>query len=101
MNTDAGNGIAGRGVGSGRVAGRNRTRKTMMVQQAGVWRSADGERRWLSKLIGAMERVSSPEFRATPRDPKIMSALRVQLARPVSPYPYWYAPTGADFSLRN
>ena len=106
MSTQVGNGIAGKRVGFGRVAGRNRTRKTVMVQQVRAlqvraWRSGEGERRWLSMLIGAMERVASPEFRATPCDPKVISALRVQLARPASPYPYWHAPSASRFGLRN
>jgi hypothetical protein len=75
-----------------------------MAQQ--VWRSGDGERRWLSMLIDAMERVSREkasrrEVRATPCDPELLSALSQQLARPASPYPYWHAPSASHFSLRN
>jgi hypothetical protein len=72
-----------------------------MGQQVSGWRSGDGERRWLSMLIDTMEAVSRPEFRATPRDPQVFSALRVQLARPASPHPYSYAPCASQFSLRN
>jgi hypothetical protein len=52
-------------------------------------------------LIDAMENVSRPEVRAAPCDPRVFSALRVQLAHPASPYPYWYAPRTSRFSLRN
>jgi hypothetical protein len=57
-------------------------------------------------LIDAMERVSREkvsrrEGRATPFDPKLVSALSLQLARPVSPYPYWHARGSSHFSLRN
>jgi hypothetical protein len=81
---------------------QQQARKTvMMAQQARGWRSGDGERRWLSMLIDAMENVSRPEVRAAPCDPRVFSALRVQLAHPASPYPYWYAPRTSRFSLRN
>jgi hypothetical protein len=68
-----------------------------MGQQLQSWRSADGERLWLSMLIDAMEEVSRPEWRDLPCDPSILIALRAQLARPVSPY----AHCGSHFSLRN
>ena len=73
----------------------------MMGQQVRGWRSGDGERRWLSMLIDAMEKVSRPEVRARPCDPRVFSALRLQLARPASPYPYWHASRASQFSLRN
>jgi hypothetical protein len=72
----------------------------MMVQQISNWRSGDGERRWLSRLIDAMENVSRPEVRATAHDPRIYSALRLQLAHPVRPYPYSQTHP-SRFSLRN
>jgi hypothetical protein len=68
-----------------------------MGQQLQSWRSADGERLWLSMLIDAMEEVSRPELRGVPCDPSILIALRAQLARPASPY----AHCGSPFSLRN
>jgi hypothetical protein len=68
-----------------------------MGQQLQAWRSADGERMWLSMLVDTMENVSRPEIRGLPCEPSILAALRAQLARPVSPYPYF----GSDFSLRN
>jgi hypothetical protein len=73
----------------------------VMGQQVSGWRCGDGERRWLSVLIDTMEKVSRPEFRATPCDPRVFSALRLQLARPASPYPYCYAPCASQFSRRN
>jgi hypothetical protein len=78
-----------------------------MAQQIRVWQSGDGERRWLSMLVDAMERVSREkasrrrETRATPCDPLVLSALRLQLSRPASPYPYWHARPMSAFSLRN
>jgi hypothetical protein len=68
-----------------------------MGQQLHSWRSADGERLWLSMLIDTMEEVSRPELRRVPCDPAILIALRAQLARPASPY----AHCGSHFSLRN
>ena len=48
-------------------------------------------------LVDAMEEVSRPEIRKIPCDPRIVIALRAQLARPASPYPYGIS----KFSLRN
>ena len=48
-------------------------------------------------LVQAMEEVSRPEIRKIPCDPKILIALRAQLARPASPYPYG----ASTYSLRN
>jgi hypothetical protein len=68
-----------------------------MGQQLQPWRSADGQKLWLSMLIDAMEEASRPEFRAVRCDQSVLAAVRAQLARPASPYPY-----GASrFSLRN
>jgi hypothetical protein len=72
-----------------------------MAQQIRVWRSGDGERAWLSRLIDTMEKVSRREIRATPCDPKVLSALSLQLTRPASPYRYWHARSASHFSLRN
>jgi hypothetical protein len=71
------------------------------LQQAKAWRSGDGQKLWLSTLIAAMEQVSREDVRATPCDGNVLSALRLQLARPASPYPHWPMPYGSDFSLRN
>jgi hypothetical protein len=68
-----------------------------MSQQLQPWRSENGQTRWLSMLIDAMERVSRPEFRAVTCDLSVLAAVRAQLARPASPYVH-----GASrFSLRN
>jgi hypothetical protein len=68
-----------------------------MSQRLQIWRSGDGERRWLSMLVDAMEDVSRPEIRKMPCDPQILIAFRAQLALPASPYPYGIS----KFSLRN
>ncbi|HEY3677511.1 MAG TPA: transcriptional regulator [Bradyrhizobium sp.] len=70
-----------------------------MAQQA--WRSGNGERRWLSRLIDTMERVSRRETRAQSFDSSVLGALRLQLARPASPHPYWYVRKTSHFGLRN
>ena len=48
-------------------------------------------------LVQAMEEVSRPEIRKIPCDPKVLAALRAQLARPASPYSYG----ASNYSLRN
>jgi hypothetical protein len=68
-----------------------------MGQQVQPWRSENGQTLWLSMLVEAMEDVSRPEVRAMPCDRLLLAALRAQLARPASPYPY----CGSQFSLRN
>jgi hypothetical protein len=68
-----------------------------MGQQLQPWRSGEGEKLWLSMLIDAMEEISRPEFRAVPCDQSVLAAVRAQLARPASPYPY----CGSQFSRRN
>src|SRR5580693_6022008 len=47
-------------------------------------RSGDGERRWLSRLVDAMEEFSRPDVRRLPCHPSLLVAVRAQLARPVS-----------------
>jgi hypothetical protein len=69
----------------------------LQSSQFRVWRSGQGERVWLSKLIDTMEQVSRPELRKLACDPSILIALRAQLARPASAY----AHCGSQFSLRN
>ena len=69
-----------------------------MGQQLQTWRSADGQRLWLSMLVDTMEEVSRPDVRGLPL-PSVAcwSAVRAQLARPASPCGH-----GASrFSLRN
>jgi hypothetical protein len=68
-----------------------------LQSQLQSWRSADGERLWLSMLIDTMEEVSRPELRSMPCDPSILVALRAQLARPASASIQY----GSHFSLRN
>jgi hypothetical protein len=68
-----------------------------MGQQLQPWRSENGQTRWLSRLIDAMEKVSRPEFRAVPCDLSVLAAVSAQLARPASPY----AHSMSRFSLRN
>jgi hypothetical protein len=63
-----------------------------MVQRS--LRSGDSERLWLSALIDTMERVSRPEVRAVPCDRRLLAAVEVQLARPVSPIPLGETPFG-------
>jgi hypothetical protein len=61
------------------------------------WRSGNGERRWLSMLVDAMEEFSRPDIRSLPCHPSLLVAVRAQLARPVSPG----AHGASGFSLRN
>lgn len=68
-----------------------------MGQQLQAWRSRDGQTRWLSMLIDAMEEVSRPEQRAVPCDRLVIAALRAQLARPAS----IHVPYASPYSLRN
>jgi hypothetical protein len=66
-----------------------------MGQQFQSWRSADGQRLWLSMLVDTMEDVCRAEVSGLPLQPSLLIALEAQLARPVSPYAY------SRFSLRN
>jgi hypothetical protein len=68
-----------------------------MGQQLQPLRSGNSEKLWLSMLIDTMEAVARPELRAVPCNPSVLAAVRAQLARPASPYPY----CGSQFSLRN
>jgi hypothetical protein len=68
-----------------------------MGQQLQRWRSADGERLWLSMLIEAMEEVSRPELRSQPCERSVVAAVRAQLSRPAAPY----AHQGPGFGLRH
>jgi hypothetical protein len=68
-----------------------------MGQQLQPWRSSDGEKLWLSMLIDTMEEISRPGSGAMSCDPSVLAAVRAQLARPASPWPY----CGSHFSLRN
>jgi hypothetical protein len=68
-----------------------------MGQQLQQWRSAGGEKLWLSMLIDTMEEVSRSELRSQPCDRLAVDALRAQLSRPAAPY----AHQGSRFSLRH
>jgi hypothetical protein len=68
-----------------------------MGQQVQGWRSASGQRLWLTRLIETMEQISRPERRAVPCDAQLLATVRAQLARPAlarSPY-------ASTYSLRN
>jgi hypothetical protein len=69
----------------------------MGQQQLREWRSAGGQRLWLSMLIDTAEEISRPERRAVPCDRQVITALREQLARPAS-LTIAYA---SSYSLRN
>jgi hypothetical protein len=68
-----------------------------MGQQLQGWRTASGQRLWLSMLIDAMEEISRPEQRAVPCDAQVLAAVRAQLARPAS----IHVPYTSPYSLRN
>jgi hypothetical protein len=68
-----------------------------MGQQIQGWRSASGQRLWLSMLIDAMEAISRPELRAIPCDDQLLATVRAQLARPALAH----APHASAYSLRN
>jgi len=59
--------------------------------------TGNGQTAWLSRLIEAMERFSSPEWRARPVDRLELAQVRAQLARPVAAFPAY----ASRFSLRN
>jgi hypothetical protein len=84
-------------AGDFRVAGCNGSEGQAMGQQIQGWRSASGQRLWLSMLIDTMEEISRPELRALPCDDQVLAALRAQLARPASVR----TPYASVFSLRN
>jgi hypothetical protein len=68
-----------------------------MGQQIQGWRSASGQRLWLSMLIDAMEEISRPERRAVPCDDQLLAAVRAQLAHPALAR----TPCASAYSLRN
>lgn len=63
-----------------------------MDRRLGTWRKEEGERRWLSLLVDAMEDAARPEVRALAPEAAILNLLRAQLARP--PVRYDYVPSG-------
>jgi hypothetical protein len=58
-----------------------------MGQRLDRWQDGGSERRWLLLLVDAMEDAARPEIRSTPCEAAILTALRAQLARPVTGYP--------------
>ena len=68
-----------------------------MGQQIQGWRSASGQRLWLSMLIDTMEEISRPKLRDVPCDDQLIAAVRAQLARPALAY----TPYASAYSLRN
>jgi len=68
-----------------------------MERQIQGWRSARGQRLWLSMLIDTMEEISRPERRAAPCDEQTLAALRAHLARPASVR----TPYTSPYSFRN
>ena len=68
-----------------------------MGQRLDKWQGGGGDRLWLSLLIDAMEDAARPDVRSQPVEAAILTALRVQLAQPVTRYPYAVTP----YSLRN
>ena len=68
-----------------------------MGQQIQGWRSANGQRAWLSMLIDAMEAVARPELRAVPCDDHLLATVRAQLSRPA----LVRAPYASVYSRRN
>ncbi len=68
-----------------------------MGQWTAIWRGGEDRQLWLSMLVDAMEEAARPEVRAKPCPPAVLSALRAQLAQPVSHYPF----AASAFSLRH
>jgi hypothetical protein len=63
-------------------------------QSGKSWRSGNGERRWLSLLIDAMEEFSRPDIRSLPCHPSLLVAARAKLVSPG-------AHGASHFGLRN
>jgi hypothetical protein len=68
-----------------------------MDRQIRTWRTADGERLWLSMLVGALEQASQADRSAGVCQHSELARLRSQLNCPASPYPF----AGSAYSLRN
>jgi hypothetical protein len=68
-----------------------------MGQRIQGWRSASGQRLWLSMLIDTMEAISRPELRAVSCDDQLLATVRAQLSRPALAR----APYASAYSLRN
>ncbi|WP_043161545.1 hypothetical protein [Bradyrhizobium sp. Ai1a-2] len=68
-----------------------------MSQRFHIRQSEQGDRRWLSMLIDAMEEASRPEIRNVPCDKQVLAAVEARLSRPAVAYPCY----GSSFSFRN
>jgi hypothetical protein len=68
-----------------------------MDRQFRTWQTAEGERLWLSMLIGAMEQASQQDRGEFACEWPELARLRLQLACPASPFAYG----GSAFSLHN
>jgi hypothetical protein len=68
-----------------------------MDRQFRTWQTAEGERLWLSMLVGAMEQASRQDRSEFACDRPELARLRSQLACPASPHAFG----GSAFSLRN
>ena len=68
-----------------------------MGQQLQQWRSAGGEKLWLSMLIDTMEQVSRPELRNLPCNRSVRAAVYAQLSRPAATCRH----QGSRFGLRH
>jgi hypothetical protein len=58
-----------------------------MAQGPQSWRSGNGERQWLSRLILTMEQIARPDMQSRTVDRLVLAKVRAQLGRPAS-YPY-------------
>jgi hypothetical protein len=58
-----------------------------MAQGLQTWRSGNGERQWLSRLIQTMEQIARPDMQSRPVDRLVLAKVRAQLGRPAS-FPY-------------
>jgi hypothetical protein len=76
---------------------RGRLEDQAMDRQLVTWQTAEGERLWLSMLVDAMEEASQHDCSPCEREWPELARLRLQLARPASPYVFG----GSAFSLRN
>jgi hypothetical protein len=52
-----------------------------------TWRSGNGERQWLSRLIETMEQIARPDVQSRPVDRLVLAKVRAQLGQPAS-WPY-------------
>jgi hypothetical protein len=89
--------VFGDRVGTVTASGGGIGERQAMAQQTQQWRSGNGEKAWLSALIGTMDKVSRPQLRATPCAPSLLAAVETHLARPAAPHGLY----GSAFSLRN